>query len=173
MCGIFGIINNIQPSDMVLNQFMKGKDRGPELSVLNQHDEIIFGFHRLAINGLNEKSNQPLEIDNIILICNGEIYNFSELAKENNIKMETDSDCEIIIHMYKLYAPTLILYMHRICVDVYCIHMSIICIYEYSGKFYSSLLMRGAINAETRVFCFACLSYYRPSEKDTKKKPIR
>ena len=103
MCGIFGMINSSRPNDMILKQFMKGKSRGPELSILKQYNEINLGFHRLAINGLNEKSNQPFNIDDIVLICNGEIYNYSELAKEHDITMTTDSDCEIIIHMYKLY----------------------------------------------------------------------
>jgi asparagine synthase (glutamine-hydrolysing) len=63
----------------------------------------MFGFHRLAINGLNEKSNQPLIIDNITLICNGEIYNYKELFQKINIEPTTSSDCEIIIHLYKQY----------------------------------------------------------------------
>ncbi len=66
---------------------------------------IIF-IHRLAINGLNPESDQPLNIKtfpNYILICNGEIYNYKELERDNNFTLETDSDCEIIIHMYSKY----------------------------------------------------------------------
>ena len=70
---------------------------------MKHYNNIIFGFHRLAINGLNTKSNQPFEINNCVLICNGEIYNFLQLAIDNNIILETDSDCEIILHLYKLY----------------------------------------------------------------------
>jgi len=61
------------------------------------------GFHRLAINGLNIQSNQPLNIRNISLICNGEIYNYKELYSILKVKPTTDSDCEIIIHMYLRY----------------------------------------------------------------------
>ena len=61
----------------------------------------LFGFHRLAINGINTNSNQPIKIDNINLIANGEIYNYRELYKMLNIQPKTDSDCEVIIHCYK------------------------------------------------------------------------
>ena len=111
MCGIFSILNynndteNISPKSYkkLQHSFNKGQLRGPEFSILNKYENIYLGFHRLAINGLNSKSNQPFDIDNIILICNGEIYNYKNLATENNIKLTTDSDCEIIVHMYKLY----------------------------------------------------------------------
>ena len=103
MCGIFALINNNNNNNVIENNFNKIKSRGPEFSILKKYENILFGFHRLAINGLNSKSNQPFEINNCILICNGEIYNFSELASDNNITLETDSDCEIILHLYKLY----------------------------------------------------------------------
>ena len=105
MCGIFGIINpdNSIIYDTLNKYFIKGSKRGPEFSILKSYYNVTLGFHRLAINGLNKESNQPFEIDNIYLICNGEIYNYKELAYENNIKLTTDSDCEIILHLYKKF----------------------------------------------------------------------
>ena len=109
MCGIFALLNNTMRSsvmlsnDFVKSQFEKGKHRGPEFSKLVDLYKIQLGFHRLSINGLNEKSNQPIIIDNITLICNGEIYNYKELYKEMNVTPDTDSDCEVIIHLYKKY----------------------------------------------------------------------
>lgn len=106
MCGIFALIN--QPfyfnSKFIDEQFEKGKNRGPEDSkLLFFGSDIHLGFHRLAINGLNNISNQPIVIDNIVLICNGEIYNYKELFNHLNIEATTDSDCEIIIHLYKRF----------------------------------------------------------------------
>ena len=52
MCGIFGIIGDTE----VFSQscFEKGVNRGPEGRVVKYlSKEILFGFHRLAINGLN------------------------------------------------------------------------------------------------------------------------
>lgn len=105
MCGIFSLLNNdIFDNNIVHNSFEKGKKRGPEFSKLSTVDILCdFGFHRLAINGLNEISNQPIVIDDIKLICNGEIYNYKELYKLLDITPNTQSDCEVIIHLYKKY----------------------------------------------------------------------
>ena len=106
MCGILAILNNNNEfsSSFVEEQFNKGQCRGPEDSKLtNVSIHCTFGFHRLAINGLNIKSNQPLIDDNISLICNGEIYNYKELYKFLDVIPNTDSDCEVIIHLYKKY----------------------------------------------------------------------
>ena len=103
MCGIFSIINSDVSCDTLNKYFIKGSKRGPEFSILKNYDNVILGFHRLAINGLNIQSNQPFEIDNIYLICNGEIYNYKELAFENDINLTTDSDCEIILHLYQKF----------------------------------------------------------------------
>jgi asparagine synthase (glutamine-hydrolysing) len=114
MCGIFTLIH--QPinfnSSFIKGEFEKGKGRGPEDSkLLYLGYDVTMGFHRLAINGLNNTSDQPLIFDNIVLICNGEIYNYKELFKQLNIEPYTESDCEIIIHLYKQYGieETLIL----------------------------------------------------------------
>lgn len=104
MCGIFAILNNNVPLEIIQNSFEKGKNRGPEFSKLDcSFNNLILGFHRLAINGLNDESNQPFEIDNIVLICNGEIYNYKQLYKFMGVQPKTESDCEVIIHLYNKY----------------------------------------------------------------------
>jgi asparagine synthase (glutamine-hydrolysing) len=107
MCGIFALINNSQTfsKELIQQAFQKGVARGPEYSELKKlgNENIMFGFHRLAINGLNNAANQPLTIENIVLICNGEIYNYKELYGKLAIQPTTLSDCEVIIHLYKRY----------------------------------------------------------------------
>jgi asparagine synthase (glutamine-hydrolysing) len=106
MCGIFALLNNNDhfSYQFVKDQFEKGKGRGPEHSILKQAMiKAQFGFHRLAINGLNVNSNQPITIDDISVICNGEIYNYRELYKMMDVVPTTDSDCEVILHLYKKY----------------------------------------------------------------------
>jgi asparagine synthase (glutamine-hydrolysing) len=106
MCGIFAYIDHKSNcnEEFIRKQFEKGKSRGPESSkmLIKEYKEyvIMLGFHRLAINGLNQESNQPLCINGIYLICNGEIYNYRNFP---NITCATKSDCEIIIHLYLLY----------------------------------------------------------------------
>ena len=105
MCGIFSIINGECFShNMKIETFNKGKHRGPDNSALLKIEpNCLLGFHRLSINGLNDNSNQPIEIDDVVLICNGEIYNYKKIYKDLNISPKTESDCEVIIHLYKKY----------------------------------------------------------------------
>ena len=109
MCGIFALLNikNATKSvdkEKITKQFMKGQGRGPEKSVLKYDEDNVFGFHRLAINGFQkDSSEQPIYIDDCMLICNGEIYNYKELHKKLDIECKTLSDCEIIIHLYKRF----------------------------------------------------------------------
>jgi len=106
MCGIFALCNysnsHLRMKDTIVkDSFYEGKNRGPEFSTIeNVSIELKFGFHRLAINGINDKANQPLQFNNISLICNGEIYNYKDLYNFLNLTPNTDSDCEIIIHLY-------------------------------------------------------------------------
>ena len=127
MCGIFCVLNNCEipqsvsgndettriemnsqnclDENIIQCSFEKGKGRGPEMSkLLNVADNVTLGFHRLAINGLDDISNQPIELNGIYLICNGEIYNYKELLLlMPDVKSKTNSDCEIILHLYFRY----------------------------------------------------------------------
>ena len=114
MCGIFASIthNSEYELDFLRDQGNKCSHRGPdstrETIYQSSNYDVFFQFHRLAINGLSDKSNQPFEIGSSSLICNGEIYNYKELAKEHNITLETESDCEIILHLYHLLGINMI-----------------------------------------------------------------
>lgn len=110
MCGIFAVLNSkgyMNQSQLlsIREGFIKGKNRGPEESNFEQlTPNILFGFHRLAINGYEKQSSsQPIKINNCVLICNGEIYNWNYLHNILGIEEETQSDCEIIIHLYKKF----------------------------------------------------------------------
>lgn len=119
MCGIFSLLNFISSTESTPDEgfvsnaelaFYYGKSRGPEKSVFNTDFMVkfnaIFGFHRLAINGMDNISNQPIISNNILLICNGEIYNYKQLYEELALHPDSilsNSDCEVIIHMYLKY----------------------------------------------------------------------
>lgn len=104
MCGIFAALSPSISEKSLVSHFLKGKQRGPDnTSTGYASDDVWLGFHRLAINGLNDASNQPFKIDGIYLVCNGEIYNYKELFASLNMTPTTNSDCEIIIHLYKKF----------------------------------------------------------------------
>jgi len=104
MCGIVCYLNPEQDLASLNTEFQKGRNRGPEFSCIKELDpHTVVGFHRLAINGLTPQSNQPFQIDNMTLVCNGEIYNYRKLYQLCNAEPTTHSDCEIILHLYKKY----------------------------------------------------------------------
>ena len=115
MCGIFAFLNSVLSEEQMRrlhNSFMKGNGRGPEYSFLDKvYNGTYVGFHRLAINGLNPESNQPFFYNGCVLVCNGEIYNYRDLIEEHDLKVISDSDCEVIIHLYQKYGFDYILNM--------------------------------------------------------------
>jgi asparagine synthase (glutamine-hydrolysing) len=106
MCGIFFYKSNINCDKTILKEYgNRCNHRGPDNTKLNTiyylKSYMYFMFHRLSINGLNNISDQPLYRNNNILMCNGEIYNYKELAEKYNCSLITGSDCEIILHLYE------------------------------------------------------------------------
>ena len=109
MCGIFGyigsgIIDNNKLNELSTESY-KLNNRGPDDRGVFFKKNIYLSFFRLAINDLSENGNQPLWSNDskITLICNGEIYNWKILKENNNYNLSSESDCEIIIHLYKQY----------------------------------------------------------------------
>ncbi len=102
MCGIFAYLG-IRFSEEELKSFAeKIKHRGPDSTVYKYVTPTLFyGFHRLAINGLNEESNQPMSHNGYHMICNGEIFNYKDLIKKYELEdvYKSGSDCEIILHL--------------------------------------------------------------------------
>jgi asparagine synthase (glutamine-hydrolysing) len=110
MCGIWGVINFdiIQKSQLKnwLNLFDSLKSRGPDKSTIIHIENIIYGFHRLAIHDLTPLGDQPFifvkEGITYLLEANGEIYNYKELVQKYDVAndLKSDSDCEVIMHLY-------------------------------------------------------------------------
>lgn len=105
MCGIFTLING--PSQAkILETAFKIQSRGPDNSVVMNTKGGTMIFHRLAIVDNSTAGNQPMtHPDNhaIISMCNGEIYNHAELREKYNFNCFSNSDCEIICHMYERF----------------------------------------------------------------------
>ncbi len=94
MCGILGtnfLSNNFKPALELLNQ------RGPDFQNSIKIDEKQFGHTRLAIIDLNEEANQPMIFDDILLVFNGEIYNYKELIHVEHLECKTSKISSKII----------------------------------------------------------------------------
>ena len=96
--------------DLEMRKFLEGFEktiaRGPDMSRVVEIGSGIMAFHRLAIMDLEETGMQPFEMDKSYAICNGELYGFRPLKKElekKGYEFSSDSDCEIILPLYKEY----------------------------------------------------------------------
>ena len=100
MCGIWARIGSSVDPSMIKKSLEKLVARGPEGTQITQVDEdVVFGFTRLAINGLTNAGMQPYSKGNIHWICNGEIYNSKALEKSLGLE-NSGSDCHCIGDLY-------------------------------------------------------------------------
>ena len=105
MCGIFGSINVKQDKieevrDLLLH-------RGPDAQKINSYDNVFLGQNRLSIQDI-EFGHQPLEIGNYVIVFNGEIYNHAFLKEKYQLKCKTNSDTEVLLHLYINYGGNIL-----------------------------------------------------------------
>lgn len=118
MCGINGIIYFCQQESddtekFNLDNFKKIElmnseiaHRGPDGDGKFINFPVCFGHRRLSIIDLSKEADQPMFSDDksIVIIYNGEIYNYIELMSElisKGHKFRTKSDTEVIIRSYQ------------------------------------------------------------------------
>ncbi|MBQ9591393.1 MAG: asparagine synthase (glutamine-hydrolyzing), partial [Paludibacteraceae bacterium] len=111
MCGISAIYRFTKVTDHDKDALHKMNEemayRGPDGSGVWCDETCGMAHTRLSIIGLDNGSQPLFNADgSIVLICNGEIYNYIELRKELEDKgyvFKTDSDSETIIYAYEEY----------------------------------------------------------------------
>jgi asparagine synthase (glutamine-hydrolysing) len=111
VCGILGSIGYIPPDHAVEKANGHLLHRGPDASgVWADKRQNVFLFHRrLAILDLSDDGNQPMRHPtnpSIVIVFNGEIYNYYSLRKEiesKNVIVRSKSDTELLLHAYALW----------------------------------------------------------------------
>ena len=106
MCSIIGYCGVCADTDAFEAGFSKTKSRGPDDTRVICTGEGLLGFHRLAIMGLHPEGMQPFTLGKSSVVCNGEIYGFHAMRKqlqEKGYVFESDSDCEILLPLYREY----------------------------------------------------------------------
>jgi asparagine synthase (glutamine-hydrolysing) len=112
MCGIAGFKTDRCVDDGVLTKMVGAlAHRGPDSDGYYRDGHYAAGMRRLAINDVAH-GNQPLyNADRqVVLIYNGEIYNYPELRRELEAKghiFRTHSDGEVICHLYERHGENL------------------------------------------------------------------
>jgi asparagine synthase (glutamine-hydrolysing) len=79
------------------------KNRGPDNSSIKKVGNNSFGHTRLSIIDLDSEANQPMVFDDILIVFNGEIYNYDELKLSEKLECKTSSDTEVLIRLYQKY----------------------------------------------------------------------
>lgn len=107
MCGIAGIIHNpsSNASDTLDEMLVRIVHRGPDDSGFFIDDNVAFGIRRLSIID-TKGGKQPIssEDGSLIIVFNGEIYNFKKLREglvSRGHTFKTQSDTEVVVHLYE------------------------------------------------------------------------
>lgn len=114
MCGIWAYVGRQAVPQQAIASIENLKARGPEQNAVYETEvggyNALLGFTRLAINGLTAAGDQPMHAQayDLSWICNGEIYNYRDLAIRHDISLTVDSsDCQILGPLYDRYADDL------------------------------------------------------------------
>ncbi len=117
MCGFVGFTGNVQNRECIIKKMAdRIAHRGPDGEGFYLSDSgkspVALGHRRLSIIDLNE-GDQPIfnEDKTLVIVFNGEIYNFKELRtqlKNNGHQFATNSDTEVIIHGYEQWGEDVV-----------------------------------------------------------------
>lgn len=111
MCGITGFIDRKQSyedaEELIDKMCQQIRHRGPDEQGTWVGDGIALGMRRLSIIDL-DGGHQPIwnEDHSILLVFNGEIYNYRDLQRTLQMQghiFRTQSDTEVIVHAYEEY----------------------------------------------------------------------
>ena len=110
MCGYTGFIGKEKKKKEIIKKMTdKIKHRGPDGEGYYTNSKIAFGHRRLSIidvaNGIQPMFNEDKKI---VIVFNGEIYNYQELkSKLSHHTFQTDCDTEVLIHGYEEWGTDL------------------------------------------------------------------
>jgi asparagine synthase (glutamine-hydrolysing) len=109
MCGIVGFLSqeNVFSKRELVSITNAVSHRGPDADGYYFEPGIGLGHRRLSILDLSEAANQPFYSSDkrYVMVYNGEVYNFQEIAKEIDIPLKTTSDTEVILEAFVKWGP--------------------------------------------------------------------
>ena len=104
MCSIMGYLGTSISMEEFKKHFDETISRGPDMQkIVGIESGGIIGFERLSIMGLTKEGMQPFELNNNLLVCNGEIYCFRPIRERlsETYHFMSNSDCEILLPLYE------------------------------------------------------------------------
>ncbi len=115
MCGILFTNDPAITKERFLSALNLMVHRGPDAKLgYLSFKEVKLGHNRLKILDLEDRSNQPFfsSSGRYVIVFNGEIYNYQELAKEHGITQKTTSDTEVLIELYAMKGPGMLSFLN-------------------------------------------------------------
>lgn len=110
MCGIAGFIGKDKDKKKILkNMCDRIKHRGPDAQGYYVKGDVALGQRRLSIIDI-EGGKQPMfsKDEKLVVVFNGEIYNYKELKSElSDYPFQTNSDTEVLLYGYKEWGSEL------------------------------------------------------------------
>src|SRR3981081_4342659 len=106
MCGICGLISRGRADRTAVERMNAAiVHRGPDHGAVESHGRCALGYRRLSIIDL-QTGDQPVrnERGDVVVVFNGEIYNFRELRRELEAKgheVRGTGDSPLIPHAYE------------------------------------------------------------------------
>lgn len=97
MCGIHGFSWNNE--NKIQRMIKVSNHRGPDGRGYWCDDFISLGHNLLAIMDDSKVSAQPWVTERGVLVFNGEIYNYKELARQYGYDLKTNTDTEVLCHL--------------------------------------------------------------------------
>ncbi|MEM7466106.1 MAG: asparagine synthase (glutamine-hydrolyzing) [Pseudomonadota bacterium] len=117
MCGLIAVFSSTTiDRNLDLDAALASLNhRGPDASNIwfCDSDAVVLGHARLSIMD-PEGGAQPMHTDDIHIVVNGEFYDFEEIKKDlqaRGAQFRTDSDSEILIHLYRRYGIESLAYL--------------------------------------------------------------
>ncbi len=115
MCGIAGCLQTSGPAALGAVEALMDQmpHRGPDDRGTFADDGIALGHLRLSIIDLSPAGHQPMfnEDESVVLVFNGEIYNFQELRDQlvrAGHRFTSRTDSEVLVHGYEEWGETLV-----------------------------------------------------------------
>lgn len=111
MCGISGFVDQNRSFEDLVRMQRRLRHRGPDASGTFFENGAGLAHNRLSIIDLSSLANQPFVFENLVLIFNGEIYNYSEIRQElitAGYGFSTHSDTEVLLKGYHAWKEKLL-----------------------------------------------------------------
>jgi asparagine synthase (glutamine-hydrolysing) len=107
MSGIAGIIDpslGREQGEALLTAMLESiRHRGPDHSARWIDMPVLLGHNRLSVIDLSAAANQPMEIGDLTIVYDGEVYNYLEIRDEltkKGYRFRTNSDTEVVLAAY-------------------------------------------------------------------------